>query len=371
MNTYLSDKIRVISLITMVLLTFVHAYTYPSPVFTGEAASCDGLGFFIQYFISQGLARFRVPMFFILSGYFYFAAVQRTEGDFHTQLIKRIRTIALPYLLWSIIGLSLYAIMQWPMATRGFFIHTPVHDLTPLQLLHRLLIEPVPYQLWFLRDLMVVFALGPVILPFIRAFGAWAMFPPMLLWVLEVDLMLVSNEAFPFFVAGGWLAIRGPAQEPELNDRTRLAIVISWLSLVLLKTVLVVWNAVSIRVINNLHHLAVFMGLIAVWVGYDLIVQGRDVRHTLLYRFTAFTFFIYASHEPLLSVVKNVLFVLLGHHAMANLLVYFMTPVITLVLCLAGGTLLLQHAPMLYGMLTGGRGLPKQHAPVPIRMAHR
>ncbi|HRF81736.1 MAG TPA: acyltransferase, partial [Flavobacteriales bacterium] len=72
MNNHLSDKIRIISLITMVLLTYVHAYTFPSNLFAGEAWSLEGLNFALQYTISQGLARFRIPFFFILSGYFYF-----------------------------------------------------------------------------------------------------------------------------------------------------------------------------------------------------------------------------------------------------------------------------------------------------------
>lgn len=371
MNTYLSDKIRVISLITMVLLTLVHAYTYPTPTFTGDANSWDGLDFFIQYFISQGLARFRVPMFFILSGYFYFTAIQRTDGTYLSHFIKRIKTIALPYLLWSVIGMMLYALMQWPMATRAYFTHTQVYTLSIPELLYKILFDPVAYQLWFLRDLMVVFTLSPIILPLIRKFGAWAMLPPMLLWILEVDLVVLSNEALPFFVAGGWLALYGPAKEPALKDRTKLMIVLSWLLLVLVKTLLVLYNTVSIQVVNHLHHLAVFMGLLAVWVGYDLVVQERDVKRTLLYRFTVFTFFIYVSHEPLLSVVKNVLFVCLGHHPMVSLMVYLLTPLITIVLCLAFGTILLQHAPALYGMLTGGRGVAKRPEAVLARLDQR
>lgn len=366
MNTYLSDKIRIISLITMVLLTYVHAYTFPSNVFAGEAWSLEGLNFALQYTISQGLARFRIPFFFILSGYFYFRALARTDGSFLAQFTKRARTIALPYVLWSLFGLALYALLQWPSAWRAFFPHNPVWGLSPMEVLEKVLINPIPYQLWFLRDLMVLFALAPLIFHTLRWLGIWTLAIPFITWSLEVDLVILANESLPFFTAGAWLALGGPRHEPSLGRRTRLAVVVSWFLLVLVKTVVVIFHSVDPEMLKQIHHLAVLHGLIAVWVGYDLVVKGRDMSNSLLARLAPHGFFLYAAHEPLLTLIKQGLFLYLGRSPLSELLVYSVAPILAMTVVFMVGRTLMEHAPRFYGLLTGGRGMPAMKRSLPL-----
>lgn len=355
MTSQLSDKIRVLSLLAMLLLLYVHAYTFPSNVYEGEPLSAEGLCFSIQYFISQGVARFRVPMFFALSGYFFFAALLKNGAGFGPQLIKRARTIALPYLLWSLIGLGLYAVMQLPAGTRGFFQNNLVWQLSPVQVLGKILIDPIPYQLWFLRDLMVLFMLGPLFMPVVRTLGAWALLPPLLAWFLEVDLIILQNEALPFYLGGAYLALKGPFSEPDPGIGTRRAIVLSWLLLALLKTLLVVTNAVDLLVINVLHRIMVVCGLAAVWWGYDLVAQGGSMRSHWFYPYTAFSFFLFAFHEPWLTIFKKALFFVLGKGTWATLAIYMAVPLLVMVFTLLVGTSMKRLLPGIYATLTGGR----------------
>ena len=365
MNAYLSDKIRVISLITMVLLTFVHAYTFPSNTFQGDVVSWEGLSFSLQYSISQGLAKFRLPMFFILSGYFFIRSVYLSDDAFLPQFIKRLRTVALPYLIWSTIGFLIYLAMQWPETTRALFPHNQVWGLSAVGVMRKILIDPIPYQLWFLRDLMVLFALTPLIQWCIKRVGAWVLVPPFFCWLLEWDLMIVANESLPFFIAGGWLAMRGPSHEPAISDRTRRIIISTWLSTIVLKTALVMNGHIHPQLIRQLHHVCVFLGLISVWVGYDLLLRGVEVRDHWVYRYSAYAFFIYAAHEPCLTMVKHVLLHFLGGHPMAVLFCYFTAPVITMISCFTLARTLLHFAPGFYGLLTGGRGLRRSNAAAP------
>lgn len=365
MNAYLSDKIRVISLITMVLLTFVHAYTFPSITFQGDPLSWEGLSFAVQYSISQGLAKFRLPMFFILSGYFFIRPLHQKKVAFLPQFTKRLRTVALPYLIWSTIGFLTYLVMQWPETTRSLFPHNQVWGLTVGGVARKILFDPIPYQLWFLRDLMVLFALAPLFRWCIERFGAFVLLPPLAYWLLEKDLVILGNESLPFFLAGGWLAMRGPDHEPAMTDQARKIIIITWLSTIVAKTALVMNGQVHQEMIRQLHHVCVFLGLISVWVGYDLVLRTVEVRHHWAYRFTAYSFFIYAAHEPCLTMVKHVLLHFLGGHPLAVLLCYFTAPVITLVLCLSAAWSLDQFAPTTYGLLTGGRGLRRTGVNIP------
>ena len=144
----------------MVLGVYIHAFTFPSNVFVGESASLNGLNFSIQYFISQGLARFRVPMFFIISGYFFFLHTTGPENTIISKVVKRVRTVLVPYLLWSMGSILTYALMQHPVGTRAYFTHNRVYTFIPQEILYKIFCDPIAYQLWFLRDLFLLVLIG-------------------------------------------------------------------------------------------------------------------------------------------------------------------------------------------------------------------
>ena len=97
MNTYLSNKLKILSLIAMVLVVFIHSYIETT---TNNTLMSEAIAF-LQYFISQGVARVAVPIFFTISGYLYFLSYQNTTNDYIIKTKKRLKTLVLPYLLMS------------------------------------------------------------------------------------------------------------------------------------------------------------------------------------------------------------------------------------------------------------------------------
>ena len=94
----ISDKFKFWSFISMVLLVFVHGYNlqirYLQPWTVPEEA-LTGTGF-IEYFLANGLFRFRIPMLFIISGFLFALHDQRSYKE---RAAKRLRTLGLPYLI--------------------------------------------------------------------------------------------------------------------------------------------------------------------------------------------------------------------------------------------------------------------------------
>ena len=68
MNKYLSDKLRIISLISMIMVVFLHSYNVTVKFSSGNMSFNDGYNVFIQNFFSQGITRIAVPIFFCISG---------------------------------------------------------------------------------------------------------------------------------------------------------------------------------------------------------------------------------------------------------------------------------------------------------------
>ena len=68
MDKYLSKKIYHISFALMLLIVFLHAYNIGVANNT-YATTQYPVNLFVQNFVSQGIARIAVPMFFMISGY--------------------------------------------------------------------------------------------------------------------------------------------------------------------------------------------------------------------------------------------------------------------------------------------------------------
>jgi hypothetical protein len=73
LSDFVSKKFRFWSFVSMVLLVFVHGYNldirYMQPwTIPGEPLNITS---FTEYFLANGIFRFRIPMLFIISGYLY------------------------------------------------------------------------------------------------------------------------------------------------------------------------------------------------------------------------------------------------------------------------------------------------------------
>lgn len=63
MNKYLSDKLRIISLISMIMVVFLHSYNVTVKFSSGNMSFNDGYNVFIQNFFSQGITRIACQFF--------------------------------------------------------------------------------------------------------------------------------------------------------------------------------------------------------------------------------------------------------------------------------------------------------------------
>lgn len=122
----------------------------------------------IQFLISRVIARVAVPLFFFISGFLFFYKVDTfTLHTYFSKLKKRFRSLLIPYIFWNLIILlglwslqtlfpSLfnreqlireYGICDWLRC----FWNGPVENV------------PINTALWFVRDLMVMCCLSPII----------------------------------------------------------------------------------------------------------------------------------------------------------------------------------------------------------------
>ena len=79
MNKYLSDKLKAISFILMGMVVFLHSYNIKIKFASGTGIIKQGYNSFTQDFISNGVTRIAVPLFFTISGYLFFLSMKEAK----------------------------------------------------------------------------------------------------------------------------------------------------------------------------------------------------------------------------------------------------------------------------------------------------
>ena len=102
----------------MISVVFIHAYNYTDTFLQPETLISEGMNFnaMSQFWISNGVGRFAVPVFFAISGYLLFIKLEPTFDSFGKALFKRVRTILLPFVIFtSFWSLVTYVVCESPI----------------------------------------------------------------------------------------------------------------------------------------------------------------------------------------------------------------------------------------------------------------
>ncbi|NJL74540.1 MAG: hypothetical protein HC892_05345 [Saprospiraceae bacterium] len=101
-----------------------------------------------------------------------------------------------------------------------------------------------------------------------------------------------------------------------------------------------------------------FIGIFAVWSSYDFIAT-RSKQESRMPAFIHMAFFIFAAHEPILTILKKLTFAALGKGSESiRLATYFIAPLATILICILVGYVLRKWLPNVFSILTGGRVEP-------------
>ncbi len=352
MTAYLSDKIKIISFFSILLVVFLHAYNLENaenpalPLYFGSALWC------IEDFISYGLTRIAVPLFFLFSGFLFFLG-KDDKIDFAAKIRKRFRTLFVPFLLWSLLGIAFYFTLQSIPQTAVFFTKERIADFTPQKWLLTVFVHPIPYQLWFIRDLMLLVLLSPLWYYALKYLRIAFFIPVVALWVYVTNDFQNSIEALLYFCLGGYLSLFRPQWPNVRFEQKAIGLVLVWLGLLALKTALLRYGSDALLT-RLVFKLSIVAGILASWGLYDRI-SGSQANKDRLLQWCGFTFFIYAAHEPILTIFKKVLLIVFGKTSSGHAIVYFAAPVMAILAAVFIGFVLRKYFTVIYETLTGGR----------------
>ncbi len=355
MTDYVSRKIKIVSFFAILCVVFQHAinftgYIDPSSAYGGQA----NFNTVIQYIVGYGFARPAVALFFLLSGFLFFR--NYSLGKTLSKYASRFRSLFIPYLLWGVLSVVFVVLLQ----TNGGFasLYTGVlagrsfGEYVGLVVHHG-----VAFQLWFLLDLMLYTLLAPLFYIVLRYSSVWFLVPVYIAWMLQIPLPPAFSFLYRgglFYLLGAYVAMYGVYIPKEKLRSVALLSFVCWITILGIKT------SISFGVIpsgwmqlSQIDNMAIVMGIASIWFGYDRIAASKIM--DALFWAAPFTFFLYASHEPLLEIVKQLGVTWTGRSDAALLFLYASSVTVVFVLTIGCGICVKKWAPKFYTLLTGGR----------------
>lgn len=356
LDTASSERLTLLRFPLIVGVVFIHAYATTVQTAGAQLGSSHlhpAAALFIEM-LSQGIARSAVPCFFLVAGLLYFWGLQPGWAAHVSKWRARARTLLLPYLFWNLLSAGLFALAQSLPATRAYFsgAQTPILELSPLEFLAGLFgigRAPFNYPFWFIRDLMLLVLAAPLLGALLQRLGAPLLVTLFGAWLAWPTLALVpSVEALAWFALGAWLGLRERAPFPPAAWNASLLLAYT---LALPLVVAGPWPQVRPWLHQGLVALGVAAALAAsAW----LLVRPRW--RTALLRWAPASFFVYAAHEPLLTVARKVSYRLLQpEHSAWIVALYVLVPMVVIGLLLLLRRGLLHWAPGPLAWISGGR----------------
>lgn len=374
-DTLLSKVISFLRFPLTVMVVFIHFSLTDGLMVHGVK---HGLGnpdwfFHIVNFFSEVLARIAVPLFYMFSGFLFFNKKDFTREIYGQKLKSRARTLLVPFILWNFIAV-LWQLKCLLPGLSSFYRPVEVH-LSVMRIINTFLFNtgnsgiitgppldvassgsyPIDVPLWYLRDLMVVIIISPLIHWMIKKASFWSVALLGIFW-LTLALFLPKGCYIDMLATAVFFFSLGATFSINKMDFISLFKKFRWAPACYLVIALIDTLTKGLDYNIFIHRTGILIGMIAMVnvVAYLLQNDKIKVNPTL----AGSSFFIFASHYLLIGDFGKFAFVMLHvpeNNPLAMLTLYFLVPIVVTAICLALYVALKRIAPKLCSLLTGGR----------------
>lgn len=192
---------------------------------------------FMLDFVEKFVADFSVPTFFFISGLLFFANGMSTD-IFKNKLRHRCSSLLLPYIVWNLIAVGFFAMLYLPVVKHWLpSLADKTFDMTWMEFFRGFTIgndiNSLPHAgtMWFIRELMTVMLLSPLIslainklkwIPLAAFYLFWA-----ICFVGKATIYLqFFSSALMFFSLGVYFSKCGVDPAERFTSRLRPALII-------------------------------------------------------------------------------------------------------------------------------------------------
>ena len=297
-----------------------------------------------------------VPLFFITSGFLFFKEYEHKIQFYFEKIKTRFKTLMIPYLFWNVSLLLLTLFLQSIPALKSF-INKPIIDYSFFNIINLIFsinsLTPISYQFWYIKDLMIMVVLSPVIFFGIRHIPYIGLLIVFLPWFfgLEPGIIHVRYSALLFFYSGALLSVSFKYQLNRI-DNHRGKIIFSYTLMALIEALL---RTSGYSLYNHqIHQAIIILGIPAFWGATGIFLNSPA--NKILLNVARFSFFVFATHEPIMTIFRKIFYLFMPpRNSLQELAYYISLPGLTVVVTVLTAILLNKLSPKFFGIITGQR----------------
>ncbi len=345
---YFSKKATIVSFIMSIFVIYIHANNLS---YYGIAANERTIPNIVVNLWGGVIGGIAVPFFFIMSAYwlFRFDIYGNNAMDvLIRKMKKKTKTICLPYLLWNAFGMIFYiAITHIPFAA-NMMNNGEVISLTLPNVFEGVFLHKYYFTFWYLKDLIVLIAISPVLLVLLRnkCVALMSIIVSAVAVLLKLDFVIFEGTSLLFFMIGGY----GVTYTKEFFENKEIS-AWKWLLAFTLTGIIRYVNIyVNVPIIAELSY---FISPILLWKSVDVFLPSDFYRRKIRWFITQ-SFFVYASHVIPVTIIGHLLAKVSSNYLWVTVS-YLISPWITLTLIYVVANILYKYTPRFYGLICGGR----------------
>ncbi len=314
------EVIRQLRLPMIILVTFAHSYGKVAEGYALLASEWNTYEF-LKLLMSQTLVKVAVPIFFIISGYLFFANIKAWSLKvYKAKMLRRIKTLLIPYIIWNLLMAVKLKTFSWNIFWVFWY---PAGIQTDWLGQEQLMTAPANMPLWFLRDLIMVSIVTPIIYILVRMAGYWLMVVLTVFYLSGVCAFVPGFSAYAvfFFTFGAFYGIRKVDLIENLRRYEWLAY---GLSIILALAMMLTYHT---PVFSSLMLCFRLVGAIAVFCLASRALASTTKRLPSLVCNSAY--FVYLAHYVFFfSFIDTAFFALFGTSTMGLSIHYLLCPIV-------------------------------------------
>ena len=319
-------------------------------------------GHWIKIFITFGIARCAVPLFFMFSSY-----LQAKKNDSYKILLKkRAKSLLLPYLLWMTLLAFFYGGLKLIIAKIAPQILGRPEDTcltwSALDWIHKIFgykpkidgsgfeLPEFAAQFWFVRDLMILVILSPVLKLFIKKFPIGFFSFALVIFVTPVRVYFVETTAFFFYIAGLYWGIYDFPLFQKIDK-------IKWKEIL----PLLILTIIAAFTFGEGEHSTIYNFMVifdcVIFIKFSAFIIQKEKLYSICSYLSGFSFFLFAIHSPILNGYTSKLWIRFFpmKNTFYSMCQYFIPTLLTVVIGTGIGSILKKTCPPLFKALNGGR----------------
>lgn len=247
-------------------------------------------------FVGAFIRDYQVPLFFMMSGFLFCASTKFSPSLYRNKIRSRLISLGIPYVVFILYAIAITAWLDYKyIGGPSWTLCHPMYMVTGHPLTY-----PINVPLWYLRDLLAMCLISPLIHAALRMTRGWIILPLVCIYVYVIPSGIFSHMlcSVTFFTAGYWLRLKGTDVTAKAHRMLPwlipFYIILSTIQMNLAEdSYLYIW----------VKHLDVLVTAPMTFAIVSLLVERRKLPQSEF--LVAATFFVYLTHHPLRRLMLN------------------------------------------------------------------